>query len=246
MDFGGVDVSAEAAAATSYRTYSDVELLRKRRIEAEGAAAARKTLQCLRVGENESKKRARDHVSLRGWLIAARNWKSMGSCGDAGESLGVLAVDAQDCFIVSIDMIEGGSNDLQVLSSSPATLLLSSSESPESLGGDDLDWTDREIPDVDDEHDFGGVDAGEAADLGLLYDARKKKGLWPTRSYELTRRFHTVWSAVWTWSEGVLADDGLLHQVRCLVCSGVGKKDFVMMPKRSTLEKHDQSIKTSR
>ena len=33
MDFGGVDVAAEAAAATSYRTYSDVELLQKRRIE---------------------------------------------------------------------------------------------------------------------------------------------------------------------------------------------------------------------
>ena len=39
----------------------------------------------------------------------------------------------------------------------------------------------------------------------------------------------------------MLADDGLLHQVRCLVCSGIGKKDFLMMPKRSTLEKHDQS-----
>ena len=50
MDFGGVDVAAEGAATTSYRTYSDVELLQKRRIEAEGAAAARKRLQCLRVG----------------------------------------------------------------------------------------------------------------------------------------------------------------------------------------------------
>ena len=151
------------------------------------------------------------------------------------------AVNAQDCSVVSIDTVDGGGNDLQVLSSSPSTLVLSSSESPESLGGDDLDWTDREIPDVDDGHDFGGVDASEAADLGLLHDASKKKPLWPARSYEITRRFHIVWSAVWTWSEGVLADDVLLHQVRCLVCSGVGKKDFVMMPKRSTLEKHDQS-----
>ena len=75
--------------------------------------------------------------------------------------------------------------------------------------------------------------------MGLLHDAIKKKRLRPARSYKMTRRFHTVSSVVWTWSEGVLAEDGLLHQVRCLVCSGVGKKDFFMMPKRSTLEKHD-------
>ena len=237
--WGGVDVAAEVVAATSYRTYSNVELLQKRRIEAEGAAAARKRLQCLRVGENESRKCTRDHVLLRGWLTTVRNRKSIDTCGDDGESFGVPAVGAQDCSVVSVDTVDGGSNNLQVLSSSPATLVLSSSESPESVEGDDLDWTDREIPNLDDGHDFGGVDAGEAADLGLLHDASKKKRLRPARSYKMTWRFHTVWSVVWTWSEGVLADDGLLHQIRCLVCSGVGKKDFVMMPKRSTLEKHD-------
>ena len=241
MDFGKVNVAAETAAATSYRTYSDMELLCKRRIEAEGVAAAQKKLQCLRVGKNESRKRARDHVSLRGWLTAARNRKSIGTCGDDGDSFGMHAVGTKECSVVSVDTVDGGGTELQVLSSLSATLVFSSSESPESMEGDDLDWTDKDIPNLDDGHDFGGLDADDAADLGLLHDAIKKKRLRPARSYEMIRCFHTVWSAIWTWLEGMLVDDGLLHQVRCLVCSGVGKKDFLMMPKRSTLEKHDES-----
>ena len=192
MDFGGVNVAVEAAAATSYRTYSNVELLRKRRIEAEGAAAARKRLQCLRVGKNESRKQAHDHVSLRGWLTAATNRKSIGTCGDDGDSFGMPAVGAQECSVVSIDTVDGGRTELQVLSSLPVTLVLSSSESPESVEGDDLDWADKDIPDLDDGHDFGGIDASEDVDLGLLHDAIRRKHLRPAQSYEMTRRFHTV------------------------------------------------------
>ena len=41
----------------------------------------------------------------------------------------------------------------------------------------------------------------------------------------------------------MLAHDELLHHVCCFVCFGVGCKEFLMMPKHSTLEKHDQSSK---
>ena len=241
MDLGGIDVAAEAAAATSYCTYTDVELLCKRRIEAEGAAAARKRLQCLRVSENESRKRAHDHVSLRSWLTIVRNQKSVATCGEDGDSFGAHVVVAHEWSIVSVDTVDGGGTKLQVLSRLSAIVVLFSLESPKFVKGDDLDWTDKDISDLDDEQDFGGLDAGEAADLGLLHEAIKKKCLWPAQSYEMTRHFYTIWSAVWTWSEGMLANDGLLHQVRCLVCSGVEKKDSLMMPKRSTLEKHDQN-----
>ena len=104
-----------------------MELLRKHRIKAEGAAAALKRLQCFRVGENESRKHACDHVSLGGWLTAARNQKSIGTCGDDGDIFGVPDVGAQECSVVSVDTVDGGGTELQVLSSLPATLVLSSS-----------------------------------------------------------------------------------------------------------------------
>ena len=78
--------------------------------------------------------------------------------------------------------------------------------------------------------------------MGVTKQRAQKKWKSLVCSYELTRRFQTIWSAIWTWAEPVLAGDGLLYQVRCLVCSGMDKKDCIMMPKRSTLEKHDVSM----
>ena len=139
MDLGRVDNAAEATAATSYCTYTNVELLRKCRIEAEGAAAARQRLQCFRVSKNESSKRAHDHVSLCGWFSAARNRKSVATCGEDGDSSTALVVAAQECSFVSVDTVDGGGTELQVLSSLSAIVVLSSSKSLESVEGDDLD-----------------------------------------------------------------------------------------------------------
>ena len=150
-------------------------------------------------------------MSLRSWLSAARNPKALATCAEVRESCTAPPVAAVDCSVVSVDTVDSGGTELEVLSSLPGTVLLSSSESPQSVEGDDVEWTDKDIPDLDDEHDFGGLDAGEAANLGLLHDVVKKKRLRPARSYEMTRRFHIVWSAGWTWSEGILAEDGLLH-----------------------------------
>ena len=65
MDLASLNIIVKGAASTMYCTYTEVELLHKRRLEAEGAAVVYKTLQRLHVSENESKKRARDQVSLR-------------------------------------------------------------------------------------------------------------------------------------------------------------------------------------
>ena len=104
-----------------------------------------------------------------------------------------------------------------------------------------MTWSGQ-ILDFDDAENFGSIDVDEAADLGIAQEGVKRNCLQPARSYEMTRRFHIIWSVEWTSSKGVLASDGLLHQVRCLVYCGVGKKDFLMMPKRSTLVKHDLSL----
>ena len=73
MASGSDDVAAEAASVTQYRTFSDVELLRKRRLEAEEATAARKVEQGRQLAENETRKRARIGETLCGWLTGARN-----------------------------------------------------------------------------------------------------------------------------------------------------------------------------
>ena len=68
----------------------------------------------------------------------------------------------------------------------------------------------------------------------------KTKRKHSTCFYKFTHQFQIVWSVIWIWLEDVLARGGLLHEVRCIICSMVGKKKCLMMPKQSTLEKHDQ------
>ena len=50
------NVAAETASAIQYRSFTYVELLQKRRLEGEEAAAARKALQDKRVTENDTGK----------------------------------------------------------------------------------------------------------------------------------------------------------------------------------------------
>ena len=243
MASGSEDVAAEAASVTQYRTFSDLELLCKRRLEAEEATAAHKAQQGRRLLENETRKRARIGKTLRGWLTGARNAGrlSLGGTDVGSDREPVLLLSSSS--IASVDVGIRGGSDLQILSSTPGVVHVSSEESPGLAGrGDACRWSSDDLPDFQD--DFDVVDEGEACDLGLTKQVGKKKHTKPVRSYELIRRFQIVWSAIWTWSEPVLARDGLLHQVRCLVCSSMDKKETcVMMPKRSTLEKHDLSMR---
>ena len=58
------------------------------------------------------------------------------------------------------------------------------------------------------------------------------------KSYNLTRKFQTEWSAKLPWCEGVLANDDFLHQVKCIICSTMEKKLKLMAPKWHTLLQH--------
>ena len=60
------------------------------------------------------------------------------------------------------------------------------------------------------------------------------------KNYNLQRRFHTEWVAKEPWSEAILAEDGVMHLVRCRPCSVVRGKPVEMAPKWDTISKHAQ------
>lgn len=47
-------------------------------------------------------------------------------------------------------------------------------------------------------------------------DSAKSKS---QQRYDLHRKFQTEWAAKLPWAGGILATDGLLHMVKCKVCS---------------------------
>ena len=204
------DVAAEAASAIQYWSFIDVKLLRKRRLEEEGATVACKALQDKRVAENDTCKRARNGETLQSWLTGARNARRLSMEAAQLPCNMETTVLSNASTSASVDIGTGGGSDLQLLSSTPGVVQLSTDGNPASLGrGDDCGWSSDEIPDLGD--DFDVVDEGEACDLGVTKQRGQKKRKSPVRNYELTRRFQTIWSAIWTWAEPVLAGDGLLH-----------------------------------
>ena len=65
------------------------------------------------------------------------------------------------------------------------------------------------------EGEGGGKDCGGPD----LEGAKKKKTGTAIKNYDLTRRYQLEWAAKLPWSEGVLAQDDIVHQVKCVSCS---------------------------
>ena len=59
------------------------------------------------------------------------------------------------------------------------------------------------------------------------------------RRYDRHRKFQTIWTAKFLWAEGIMVADGILHMVKCKVCSMVDRKPCITAPKLDTLFKHD-------
>jgi hypothetical protein len=59
------------------------------------------------------------------------------------------------------------------------------------------------------------------------------------RDYEQFRVFQDIWAAKLLWVESVLGNDGRMHQVRCLVCTKIERRDKLFTPKLDSLWKHD-------
>jgi hypothetical protein len=57
--------------------------------------------------------------------------------------------------------------------------------------------------------------------------------------YDHTWKFQFEWATKLPWVEGVLANDGKLHMVKCKVCSTIDKKPYLLTHKWDTLMKHE-------
>jgi hypothetical protein len=110
---------------------------------------------------------------------------------------------------------------------------------------DDLDPDLPNYDSLDSEDDFVSdsdlpgakrrkFEKGKRAKVDGVRGKQKKKS-WKQR-YDVTCGFQEVWAAKLPWSEAILSD-GLLHMVRCKICSNE-KKECVMAPKWDTLSKH--------
>lgn len=64
------------------------------------------------------------------------------------------------------------------------------------------------------------------------------------KNYDLSKKFQMEWYAKCLWAEMVLAEDGILHMVRCRVCIEMGKKTIVMDSKLHTLKENEKKCST--
>jgi len=63
------------------------------------------------------------------------------------------------------------------------------------------------------------------------------------KSYDCTKKFQLEWVAKLLWAIGVLVIDGVLHNVKCKVCTIIDKKPCLLTSKWDTLMKHEGMTK---
>jgi hypothetical protein len=77
-----------------------------------------------------------------------------------------------------------------------------------------------------------GEDSEEEEFANLPPPSKKTK-----KNYDLTRRFQMEWAMKAPWSEMILTSDGLLHMVKCSICSAVRDRPVIMGPKWDTVRR---------
>ena len=92
---------------------------------------------------------------------------------------------------------------------------------------------------IDSDGDFVDPPSKKKKDAGGPVEGAVKVGSkqWK-RKYNLIHRYEMEWAAKTPCNEGILKEDGLLHLVKCTICSTVGCKMSVMAPKWNTLNCH--------
>jgi hypothetical protein len=180
------------------------------------------------VGKEAAKKKSREKQTMHKYFSSSRNpsnamplhvvldssmpdvlgaepWSSSG-----GQSIAPGPSKSSSSGHVSMDTGTpfDSSGDTVILSDkSPMIPLLSESDSGGSMDNAGL----IEIP-------MG--DEAQSSDEEVESPPKKKKGSKTAKSekqkkYDRHRKFQTEWSAKLPWAEGILADDGILHMVRC-------------------------------
>ena len=112
----------------------------------------------------------------------------------------------------------------------PDRILLSESDEPDPDISDFAINSDNDFVDLPTKRRKG---AGRPVEGAVKVGSKRWK-----RKYDLTCKYQTEWAAKAPWSKGILRDDGLLHLVKCTICSTIGRKICVMAPKWDTLKRH--------
>jgi hypothetical protein len=206
---------------------------------------ARKNLQAARVIENSGKKRARDKDTIRRYFTASRNFDVLSgsmeidavpvnrdqvtpSTTAADSTLELLQVSGSPAFVDALSRVgsaDGTSSDVEILAVSAPSITMSTDSSTAWLSEDDpvCGATD----DDSEEEEF--------PDLPPIPKRTK-------RNYDLTRRFQMEWAATCPWSEMILTDEGLLHMVKCSICSAVKGRAVIMGPKFDIVKRHAKRV----
>lgn len=149
---------------------------------------------------------------------------------DSAQRLGCKSLSTE------LDQLVGSSSafgDTTVLSSKSPLITISS----ESENADN-----KELCEVDcnsegsDDSDFEIPPAKRGATTRGKAELKRSEA---QKRYDRHRKFQTVWAAKLPWAEGIMASDGILHMVKCKVCSTIDRKACIMAPKSDTLFKHD-------
>jgi hypothetical protein len=229
---GGIE---DPAIAKELALKASTAALRKQRKEdrlrKEADAARRKTLQDSRILENSSRKRAREKETIAFYFTSSCNFDVNATGGVPGSAAAteigslasiisaVLEVDAQVPRSASLDAASNAANggmsseDVEVIRGSEPPITLSTDSSAYCLSEDNPNWHEyHDVPtrvpnEESEEEDF--------LDLPPLPPKKTRK------NYEVTWKFQMDWLAKCPWSEMIMSRDGLLHMVKCSICTAV-------------------------
>ena len=237
------------------------------RLLKEAAAADRKALQSKRVAEVASRKRQRERTTMHSYFGTSRNSENRSKSLDRGGCVEVevpgdheVAMELLKLGEVAADVPHAGEPDLTIELSIPGLVDVASDSSAslhsesEQIGVGSMEFhipSESEEPDPDaSEDDVSEVEGrvqpatcakrrrtGKAKKIGAEEAVPVGGKRWK-KKYDLTRKYQMEWAAKAPWSEAVLRSDGLLHFVKCSICSAVGKKDCLMNPKWDTISRH--------
>jgi hypothetical protein len=264
------DKSIAAALAMKATTAAVRKERKEERLRREKEAADRRNLQAARMIENSSKKRSRERDTIRRFFTASRNFDNVAASTVIGSESQVneevnppnsalmpgaplnttdaspniaeapsstdpnLAPDVSKST-ASLDALSRvESSNVEILAASAPPITLSTDSSAALLSEDDPDW-----------HRFHGVSICGLADEDSEEDEYLDMPPPPKRmkkNYDLTRRFQIEWSATCPWSEMILTDEGLLHIVKCSICSAVRGRPIIMGPKFDTVKRHGKRV----
>jgi hypothetical protein len=252
---GGVEDVDIAQALTKKAATAAIRRHRKEeRLRMEGKVARRKSLQDACTLENSSKKRVRERVTITQYFTTTRNFDSdptlssaasASTCALAAMATGLAVQDlcpreALLCLHLenpsaSVDIqgstLTSRTYDVVLVGGSEPPIVLSFESSATYLSKDNPNWHSfHDMPVIQDAAD---EESKEEEFLDLPLPPKKTK-----RNYDLTRRFQMEWSTKCPWSEMVLSHDGLLHMVKCSICTAVRGRPVIFAPKWDTTWRH--------